>query len=450
MIASRAIGFHREHAVRDARADRRSQQPLALERRFGGRQARPALPRTATRIARAPRCSSIGCDAAVAAPLPFREESLPQLVKEPAALERRSRVFVLGLFFEPQHLGREEPERAIEVALEPADRHARQVPGAGVALESDRTVAPSSRQAHRGPAAARRRRGRPAHRGSSASASDLETRMAGASRRSVDERPTRRRRRAESTARRRRRFRARRSTAGRATAARCSRSLNAARALCSASRSRRPGSAIGRQRLQQRQKRRWIEDVPPDALGPFAVDQPDELHVVEVAVASGLGVDNLQARLAGACRKRLAAEPSSDAPRSARPRRRGVGIVASVRMQQAHSARPARPLARATRRDRAGHRHRRRSIEPAQPRRASVDSLSRHRPLVGERAKRTELLARARKRGRQRRLPPTLLARGRRSVIAVHCAARATQTIEPAEIPRVGKREVERASARQR
>jgi hypothetical protein len=87
----------------------------------------------------------------VAASLPFTEKSLPQLVKESASFERRSRIFVVRLFFELQHLGSEEPERAVQVALEPADRHPWEVPWADVSMEGiGRSLLIG--QAHRGPA----------------------------------------------------------------------------------------------------------------------------------------------------------------------------------------------------------------------------------------------------------------------------------------------------------
>ena len=165
----RTLGFHREHAMRDAGADGRSEQAVALEHGLRWRQRASASSHSCSNSSRATGRSLVR-DAAVAAPLPFGEESLPQLVQEPAALERRAGVLVFRLLFEPQHFRREEPERAIEIALEPADRHAWQAPGPALAPETPRARRPSAARAAAQsaavPAAASTRTG------SSASASD--------------------------------------------------------------------------------------------------------------------------------------------------------------------------------------------------------------------------------------------------------------------------------------
>ena len=98
---------------------------------------------------------SRGGDAAAAPRLPFVEERLEQLVEEPAALERRARRLVFGLLGHLQHVRHVELERALHVALEPADADARQHPRAGLALESpaDRAARwPRATAAHGDPA----------------------------------------------------------------------------------------------------------------------------------------------------------------------------------------------------------------------------------------------------------------------------------------------------------
>ena len=65
--------------------------------------------------------------------LPLAEEPLEHRVQEAPALQRRRRVFVLRLFFERQHFGREELEWALQVAIDSADADPRKYPRAGLA-----------------------------------------------------------------------------------------------------------------------------------------------------------------------------------------------------------------------------------------------------------------------------------------------------------------------------
>ena len=87
-------------------------------------------------------------DAAAAPRLPFVEERFEQLVEESPALERRARGFIFRFLGDLQHVGHVELERALHVALEPADADARQHPLAGLAFESARIAFAALRRAH--------------------------------------------------------------------------------------------------------------------------------------------------------------------------------------------------------------------------------------------------------------------------------------------------------------
>ena len=134
----RARRLEAEHDVDDADGDRGAEQARALERRVGLRQPRQQRLRD-LREQRARLVDAVGRDRAVAARVPRLEEALEHLVDEPAARPRRERRLVLRRFLEPQHVGGEELERAVLVALERAQRERCRPVAAGRAAERGRS-----------------------------------------------------------------------------------------------------------------------------------------------------------------------------------------------------------------------------------------------------------------------------------------------------------------------
>ena len=82
--------------------------------------------------------------------------------------------------------------------------------------------------------------------------------------------------------------------------------------------------------LQVREQRLRIEDVAARAFGPLALHQPHHLHIVKFGKACRLRIDNLQAALAGAERKRLRAQPPANGCGQVGDRARGTGVVTPI------------------------------------------------------------------------------------------------------------------------
>ena len=106
------------------------------------------------------------------------------------------------------------------------------------------------------------------------------------------------------------------------------------------------------ERLEQERR---VEDAAPLALRPVGIDQPDDLHLVELAVGRGGGVDDLHPAVAGPRRERLRAEPAADRRRGAGDVERRAGIEALVRAgQRLARAEHRRPHARLAIEERIG------------------------------------------------------------------------------------------------
>ena len=112
-------------------------KPRPLERRVGLGKRSPAAARRLRQ--RRPRVvQPVGRDRAAAAPIPRLEEALEDFVDEAPARARRQRGLVFGQLVESQHVGREELERAVLVALERAHRICRRQHAADVSAAGNR------------------------------------------------------------------------------------------------------------------------------------------------------------------------------------------------------------------------------------------------------------------------------------------------------------------------
>ena len=321
-----AFHFHRQHAAGDARRAGRAEQAQPFDRRFARRRASPAPASAAAAKTRAPRSSV----SAVMAPWPAachaaNTRSNSSCRNSPRSSGVRLSSSSGGSSSRSTSRG-VELERAVEIALEAADRNARQHPRSGLAVEGrigGRRARPADARPRCAPARAAPRRpparapAPPTGRCGPACVSATTWRGGASARTSW--------RNAEG------------STMASSSSvmvesakrrdARPSRSTNAARAPSSRLRSSGQPSDCSR--------KAGIEDAAPFALRPVGVDEADDLHLVELAVRRGGRVDNLHAAVAGARRERLGAEPAPDGRGRRRHVERRLGVVALV------GARPA-------------------------------------------------------------------------------------------------------------
>jgi hypothetical protein len=115
------LRFHAQHDVDEARGDRRSEEPRALDGRQG-RWKTVEVPRQHVLGQLTRLIETIGRHRSVSPVLPRAVERLKYFVNQPAALEWRQAVFFFALLPELEDITCVELERTLAVQVQRADR----------------------------------------------------------------------------------------------------------------------------------------------------------------------------------------------------------------------------------------------------------------------------------------------------------------------------------------
>ena len=339
---NRAFGFHPKHRVAEAGGGGRSEQPCALETRLGIRKRFERAVHHRGEHA-AGLLEIPGRHGAPARPLPRGEELLEHLVDELTLTTRIHDLFVVGLLLELEDVLREKLERTIEIRFDRADRPRARRKGADGTVEVGRI-----RGRPRGPQL------RPAPRVSLKRIEDrrLERQCF------VREDPGV----LEWLARDRRQPGARNLVElqrtrhdGVVVEREGGHRRPASRRRQQVEEPRVGGGApilLGRpaERLEQRRR---IENVAPRPLGPVLVDHADNRHIVEIAVAGGLIVEQVHgAAVVGVGDERLILDPAPHGNAQFVDGPVGIavcGVHCRQRRQHVDDRRTCAPLARCER-----------------------------------------------------------------------------------------------------